>query len=82
MQPDAAQMRAAVKSGSAMPGVGGSPGRFPIRNRGDLQNAIRAVGRAKGDHDVVRRFVMRRAQALGLSSLIPANWAPDGSMRS
>ena len=70
-----ADRRRATTQGEAMPG-----GRFPIRNRTDLENAIRAVGRAKGDHDLVRRFVMRRAKALNLSSLIPSNWGQDGSI--
>lgn len=72
----AADRKKAASSGQALPG-----GRFPIRNRGDLENAIRAVGRAKGDHNLVRRFIIRRARALGLSNLIPATWAPDGSMK-
>lgn len=70
-----ARKQAAAK-GQAMPG-----GRFPIRNRADLENAIRAVGRANGNHDAVRRFIVKRAQALGLSSLIPANWNSDGSLK-
>lgn len=73
--PAAARQKAAA-SGQALPG-----GSFPIRNRTDLENAIRAVGRAKGDHNMVRRFIIRRARALGLTNLIPANWAPDGSMK-
>ena len=59
-------------------------GRFPIRNRSDLQNAIRAVGRARGGEQgrrAVRRFIMRRARALGLTNLIPDTWRPDGSLR-
>lgn len=72
---NAAARQKAADSGKAMPG-----GRFPIRNRGDLQNAIRAVGRAKGDHNLVRRFIIRRARALGLSSLVPSNWGSDGSI--
>lgn len=68
----------AAKQGDAMPG-----GRFPIRNQMDLENAIRAVGRAKGGEDgraQVRRFIMRRARALGLSKLIPDTWSADGSL--
>src|SRR5690606_27291463 len=38
----AAQRERAEQRGQAMPG-----GRFPIRNRADLLNAIRAVGRAR-----------------------------------
>jgi hypothetical protein len=56
-------------------------GRFPIRNRADLQNAIRAVGRAKGDHAMVRRFIIRRAKALGFANDIPDNWSADGSLK-
>lgn len=65
--------------GKALPG-----GRFPIRNRSDLENAIRAVGRAKGGEQgraKVRRYIMRRARALGLSKLIPETWASDGSLK-
>jgi hypothetical protein len=86
-RPNAEQMRQAVKAGQAMPADGG-PGRFPIRNGGDLDKAIRAVGRAGGpdgteaDRAKVRRFVIKRARALGLSSLIPDTWNPDGSLKS
>jgi NADH:ubiquinone oxidoreductase subunit len=66
----------AANKGQALPG-----GRFPIRNGEDLHNAIRAVGRAKGSHDTVRRFIIKRANALGMSSAIPANWNSDGSIK-
>lgn len=71
---DAAR-RAAAAKGDAMPG-----GRFPIRNKTDLANAIRAVGRAPAsDRDAVRRFIIRRAKALGAS--YPASWNDDGSLK-
>lgn len=60
-------------------------GRFPIRNRDDLQKAIRAVGRAKGGEEgrrKVRRFIVKRARELGASNLIPDNWSADGSIKS
>lgn len=75
--PDAQTRREAEGRGQAMPG-----GRFPIRNRDDLLKAIHAVGRAKGGEAgrrAVRRFIIRRAKALGLSNLIPDTWKPDGS---
>lgn len=72
-----AQRDQAASKGQAMQG-----GRFPIRNRSDLENAIRATGRAKGDRNAVRRFIMKRARALNLSSLIPDTWASDGSLKS
>jgi hypothetical protein len=68
--------RRAAAKGQAMQG-----GRFPITNRTDLQNAIHAVGRAKGDHALVRRFIIRRARALGLTNLIPDNWSADGTLK-
>ncbi|PZF98251.1 hypothetical protein [Micromonospora deserti] len=75
----AAQRRQATKQGDALPG-----GRFPIRNRGDLENAIRAVGRAEGGEAgraKVRRFIMRRARDLRATNLIPATWAEDGTLK-
>lgn len=70
-----AQRDALKKRGAAMakPG-GGKGGRFPIANASDLQKAIHAVGRAKGDHGAVRAYIKRRAAALGLSSKIPDGW--------
>ncbi len=72
--PSAAQRRQMAGSGQAMPG-----GRFPIPDEAHLRAAIKAVGRAKGDHDLVRRFIIRRAKALGLTNLIPSNWGQDGT---
>jgi hypothetical protein len=50
-------------------------GSFPIRNAGDLKNAIRAYGRAKpGSRGRVKRHIMKRAIGLGKEELIPENW--------
>lgn len=76
-----ADRKAAAAKGDAMPGPGG--GRFPIENKGDLQNAIHAVGRAKGGEAgraAVRRFIMKRAKALDCMDMIPKSWRPDGSL--
>jgi hypothetical protein len=62
-----------------MPGPNGP--RFPINNHGDLRRAVKAVGRAKGDHAKVRRHIMSRAKAIGGSHLIPDNWASDGGYK-
>lgn len=76
----AARMKAA-DAGQAMPG-----GRFPVRNRDDLENAIRAVGRVQPPTEEarskVRRFVIKRAKALGLSDVIPDTWNADGSLKA
>lgn len=69
-----------ASQGTAMPG-----GRYPINNKADLQNAIRAVGRAKGGaagRAAVRRFIMKRAKALNASDMIPDTWAADGSLKA
>ena len=71
----AQQRRTAAAEGDALPG-----GRFPIRNKADLANAIRAVGRAKpSDRDAVRRFIIRRAKALGAS--YPDSWNAEGTLK-
>lgn len=53
---------------------------YPIADADDLDNAIRAVGRGGADHDAIRRHVISRAKALGLSSRIPGTWNADGSL--
>jgi hypothetical protein len=79
-------MRRMVSRGQAMPAPGpGRPGRFPIRNPTDQENAIRAVGRAgsgEADRRAVRRFIIKRARALGLSNLVPDSWTADGSLKT
>lgn len=49
-------------------------GSYPIKDVADLQNAIRAYGRAK-DKPAARAHIMKRARALGAENMIPANWA-------
>jgi hypothetical protein len=74
-----AQRMSAADNGQALPG-----GRYPIKNRADLENAIRAVGRAMGGEPgraKVRRFIIKRARAMNMSNLIPATWNADGSLK-
>lgn len=82
----AQDMRDLVKQGKAMPAPGDAPGRYPIENRQDLQNAILAVGRVRPNTDAaraaVRRFIQKRAAELNLSSLIPPNWDSTGNLKS
>lgn len=70
----------AAQNGQAMAG-----GRFPVRNGVDLDNAIRAVGRANGGEAgraAVRRFIIKRATVLGLTNRIPDTWNRDGSLKT
>lgn len=66
-----------AQQGKAMEG-----GRYPIRNKADLANAIQAVGRASGGEQgraAVRRWIIRRARALGAMGLIPDSWKAGAS---
>lgn len=76
----AAERKKAAKKGQAMQG-----GRFPIRNKTDLRAAIRAVGRVRPNTEqaraTVRRHIIRRARALGLTSEIPDSWNADGTLK-
>lgn len=57
-----------AKEGMAM-----SDGSYPIVSEADLRNAIQAFGRAK-DKEATKKHIMKRARALKMESLIPANW--------
>lgn len=54
--------------GKAMP-----DGAFPIRNRGDLANAIQSLGRAK-DAAAARKWIIRRARELDAVDALPDDW--------
>lgn len=61
----------AAKKGTALP-----DGSFPIESRGDLKNAIRAIGRAAPDKRAkVKAHIKRRAKALGVKEAVPEDWA-------
>jgi hypothetical protein len=67
----AAEREAAAKRGHAMP-----DGSFPIRNRTELESAIKLNGSSKTySRGRIRAHIKRRAAALGLSSLIPEEWS-------
>jgi hypothetical protein len=69
----------AAAKGAALPSKSGGAPRYPTPNVAYLKKAIKAVGRGKGDHAVIRRYLIRRARALNASNLIPDNWNSDGS---
>lgn len=54
--------------GQAMP-----DGSYPIANEQDLKNAIQSFGRAKNPA-AVKRHIITRARALGLTDLLPEEW--------
>lgn len=83
-EPTAKQRKAFARMGIAMP-----DGSYYIRDAGELQDAIHAVGRAtpnageseEARRNAVRRHIMKRAASLKLTSMIPDTWNPDGSLK-
>lgn len=68
------------------PGKGGTTpgGSFRINNEADLKKAIAAAGSVAGGPEEkarVRKLIMSKARAMGKASMIPANWASDGSTK-
>lgn len=58
----------------AKSGVAEPDGSYPIRNEQDLKNAIQAVGRSS-NVAATKAHIKRRAAALGLTRLVPFEWA-------
>lgn len=75
----AEQLRQMLKDGKAFKNPDGEPS-YPIGDKDDLDKAISAVGRGKGDHDAIRAYIIKRAKALGASDMIPDGWNADGSI--
>ena len=48
-------------------------GSYPIDSEQDLRNAVQAYGRAS-DKPATKAHIMKRARAMGLEEVIPANW--------
>lgn len=65
----AEERRAMAKTGEAMP-----DGSYPIKNTGDLQNAIHAIGRGSASSAAIKRHIIKRARALGAVSSLPEEW--------
>lgn len=64
----AEERKKGVQEGWAMP-----DGSFPIKSREDVQNAIKAIGRAQ-DPEAVKKHISTRAKALNCMDLLPAGW--------
>lgn len=56
------------EKGTALP-----DGSYPIESKRDLANAISSYGRAKNP-EIVKRWIKKRAKALGACDMIPQNW--------
>lgn len=60
-----------AQEGKAMPDGG-----YPIRNREDLVNAVRAYGRG-GNKPEVKKWIKKRAKELDAEQYLPENWQVD-----
>lgn len=59
-----------AKKGLALP-----DGSYPIRTVSDLENAIKAFGRApESKRDDVKKHIKKRAKALNRNDLVPSDW--------
>ncbi len=67
---DTAQRAEMAKKGEALPN-----GSYPIADKGDLQNAIRAIGRGNTPHGMIKNHIIKRAKALGATDMLPAEWS-------
>lgn len=75
------ELKSMLAKGQAFKNAKGEPS-YPIGDKEDLSKAIHAVGRGGADHNAIRKYIMRRAKALGASDMIPDNWASDGSVKA
>ena len=65
-----AERKRLASQGAALP-----DGSYPIANAGDLANAIKAFGRSNpGDRAKVKSHIIKRARALGKTSMLPEKW--------
>lgn len=58
-----------AKKGEAMPN-----GKYPIRNRQDLKDAIKLSGASDMPKEKVKAWIKKRAKELGLESELPEDW--------
>lgn len=65
-----------ASSGKALP-----DGSFPIVNREDLENAVRAIGRAK-DPDAAKKHIKARAKELGAEDVLPDDWKEKAALEA
>lgn len=64
-----------AKKGEAMPN-----GKYPIRNRQDLKDAIRLSGSSSMSKEDVRKWIKKRAKELNLEDELPEDWKVEKTM--
>ena len=73
---------AAARRKFARSGVAMANGDFPIPDEGHLKSAIGRLGNYHGDVGKAKRHIIKRARALGLTHLLPADWGVSKDMDS
>jgi len=71
---------AAARRKFARSGVAMANGDFPIPDEGHLKSAIGRLGNYHGDKGKAKRHIIKRARALGLTHLLPADWGVSKDM--
>lgn len=64
-----------AKKGDAMPN-----GKYPIRNRQDLKDAIRLSGSSSMSKEDVKKWIKKRAKELNLEDELPEDWKVEKTM--
>ena len=64
-----------AKKGEAMPN-----GKYPIRNRQDLKDAIRLSGSSSMSKKEVKKWIKKRAKELNLEDELPEDWKVEKTM--
>jgi 8-oxo-dGTP diphosphatase len=64
-----------AKKGEAMPN-----GKYPIRNRQDLKDAIRLSGSSSMPKEEVKKWIKKRAKELNLEDELPEDWKVEKTM--
>lgn len=64
-----------AKKGEAMPN-----GKYPIRNRQDLKDAIRLSGSSSMTKEDVKKWIKKRAKELNLEDELPEDWKVEKTM--
>lgn len=64
-----------AKKGEAMPN-----GKYPIRNRQDLKDAIRLSGSSSMSKEEVKKWIKKRAKELNLEDELPEDWRVEKTM--
>lgn len=83
--PNAADLNTAARKYAASQGWARPDGSYPVRpvnlhGADDLSKAIRAVGRGGAAASTIRKHIIARAKAIGLSKSLPDTWSADGTL--